>query len=97
MRSLYETKTHLSELVDRAARGEEIIISKNGVPMARLAPLEGATRKRRKPGGWEGRVWVSDDFDAPLPVEVGFESGPIEPAVRASAGRKRAAPRKRAK
>jgi prevent-host-death family protein len=82
-KSLYEAKTHLSELVDRAARGEEIVISKNGVPMAKLVPLA-KTAAKRKPGGWDGKVWIADDFDAPLPQDTLalFEEAPIEPAAR---------------
>jgi prevent-host-death family protein len=82
-KSLYEAKTHLSELVDRAARGEEIVIAKNGVPMARLVPMP-RTAARRKPGGWDGKVWIADDFDAPLPhAALGlFEEAPIEPPAR---------------
>lgn len=67
--NLYEAKTHLSELVDRAAAGEEIIIAKAGIPFARLVPLE-RTRPARRPGGWESGVWIADDFDAPLPPEI---------------------------
>jgi prevent-host-death family protein len=67
--NLYEAKTNLSQLVDRAAAGEEIIIAKNGVPLARLVSLETRT-ERRTPGGWEGAVQISDDFDAPLPPDV---------------------------
>ncbi|NUB14257.1 type II toxin-antitoxin system prevent-host-death family antitoxin [Azospirillum brasilense] len=37
--SLYDAKTHLSGLVERAAAGEEFVIAKNGVPMAKLVPL----------------------------------------------------------
>ncbi|MBI2614987.1 MAG: type II toxin-antitoxin system prevent-host-death family antitoxin, partial [Gemmatimonadetes bacterium] len=37
--SLYDAKTHLSELVEEAARGREIIIAKSGKPKARLVPL----------------------------------------------------------
>jgi len=48
--NLYEAKTNLSQLVDRAAAGEEIIIAKNGVPLARLVPLE-AHPGCRTPGG----------------------------------------------
>ena len=72
--NLYDAKTNLSQLVDRAASGEEIIIAKNGVPMARLVPLR-AEPSLRHPGGWEGQVTISDDFDAPLPADllVGFE------------------------
>ncbi|MBV8703431.1 MAG: type II toxin-antitoxin system prevent-host-death family antitoxin, partial [Acetobacteraceae bacterium] len=45
--SLYEAKTRLSGLVDRAAAGEEIVIAKNGVPQARLVPIafRGTARK----------------------------------------------------
>jgi prevent-host-death family protein len=74
--NLYEAKTHLSELVERAAAGEEIVIAKAGKPKARLAPLLGAA-ERRKPGGWKGEVVVAEDFDEPLPTEVlvGFLGG----------------------
>ncbi|MGH7550990.1 MAG: type II toxin-antitoxin system Phd/YefM family antitoxin [Gemmatimonadota bacterium] len=75
--NLYDAKTNLSQLVDRAAAGEEIIIAKNGVPLARLVPLSEHTSPRQ-PGGWEGRVHISDDFDAPLPADVlsGFGEEP---------------------
>jgi prevent-host-death family protein len=67
--NLYEAKTSLSKLVDRAAAGEDIIIiAKAGKPKARLVPL--ADRALRKPGGWEGEVWVAEDFDEPLPPEI---------------------------
>jgi len=67
--NLYEAKTHLSELVERAAGGEEIIIAKAGKPKARLVPLR-EVREPRRPGGWEGQVWVADDFDDPLPPDI---------------------------
>lgn len=66
---LYDAKTQLSDLVERAARGEEIVIAKGNVPKARLVPL-GTKTAQRTPGGWQGRLWVSDDFDAPLPRDV---------------------------
>lgn len=66
--NLYEAKTHLSSLLERAAHGEEIVFAKGGKPMARLVPLE--VPAPRRPGGWEGRVRIADDFDAPLPDEV---------------------------
>lgn len=71
---LYEAKTHLSDLVERAAAGEEFIIAKGDEPKARLIPVARKARQR-VPGGWEGRVWISEDFDAPLPREIaaGFE------------------------
>jgi prevent-host-death family protein len=67
--NLYEAKTNLSELVDRAAEGEEIVIAKAGKPRARLGPLP-ARRPARKPGGGKGKVWIAADFDAPLPPDV---------------------------
>ncbi len=72
---LYEAKSHLSELVERAARGEEFVIDKGDQPKARLVPIRKGIAPRA-PGGWEGRVWVADDFDAPLAPEIlsGFQS-----------------------
>lgn len=67
--NLYQAKTQLSRLVDRAAAGEEIIIAKNGKPLARLMPLEEA-REPRKPGLLKGKIWIADDFDDPLPPEI---------------------------
>jgi len=67
--NLYDAKTHLSELVERAAGGEEIVIAKAGLPRARLVPLARPSKPRR-PGAWKGRVWIDPDFDAPLPEDV---------------------------
>lgn len=74
--NLYDAKTHLSKLVDRAAAGEEIVIAKAGRRLAKLGPLESA-RPVREPGGWQGKAWIADDFDAPLPDELldAFEQG----------------------
>jgi len=79
VKNLYEAKTELSSLVERAAKGEEIIIAKNGKPMARLVAL--TKKPDRKPGCWKGKVWIADDFNDPLPEELLklFYEGPIEP------------------
>ena len=61
--NIHQAKTHLSRLLARAHAGEEIIISKAGVPYARLIPLEPATQ--RKPGIAPGAV--TDAFFEPLP------------------------------
>lgn len=63
MVNTHEAKTQLSKLIDRAARGEEIIIAKAGKPMARLVPYR-EERAPRRPGLWRGRVRIADDFDA---------------------------------
>ena len=75
--NLYDAKTHLSDLVERAAQGEEIVIAKAGQPKARLVAFVRATRLR-KPGAWKGRVRIGADFDAPLPEELlkAFEGRP---------------------
>ena len=67
--SLYEAKTHLSSLVERAAEGEEIVIAKSGKPKARLVPLDDV-RPLRKSGQGRGQWEVGKDFDAPLPDEL---------------------------
>lgn len=59
--NIYDAKTRLSELVQRAAAGEEIVIARNGKPAARLVALPSAAVRR--PGGWEGKVWMAPDFD----------------------------------
>ena len=65
--NLYEAKTLLSSLVDKAAAGEEIIIAKNGKPMAKLVAFKPAGK--RKPGRLKGKIWMSPDFDAPMSEE----------------------------
>lgn len=74
--SLYDAKTHLSELVELAANGAEIVIMKSGKPMARLGPL-GTRVTPRRPGRGKGAWKVAADFDAPLPPDVqrGFDDG----------------------
>jgi len=63
MPNIHEAKTHFSRLVQRAAAGEEIIITRSGVPMAKLVPFR-ETRTPRSPGVWKGRVEIAPDFDA---------------------------------
>lgn len=68
--NLYEAKTKLSQLVERAAAGEEIIIAKAGRPLARLVPLARRTTPR-KFGLLAGQgFWIGDDFDDPLPDDM---------------------------
>lgn len=63
--SLYEAKTRLSELGERAARGEEIVVTKHGKPRFRLVEMREA-RERPAPGGnVMGIIHAADDFDDP--------------------------------
>jgi prevent-host-death family protein len=65
--NIHEAKTHLSKLLVRVENGEEIVIARAGKPVAVLAPLREPPKERRKLGGWEGQVWISDDFDELTP------------------------------
>ncbi len=67
--NLYEAKTQLSRLVERAAQGEEIVIAKAGKPKARLVPLR-ATKKPRQPANLLGITFLAEDFDEPLPPQI---------------------------
>lgn len=67
--NIHEAKTHLSRLVEEVAGGKEIILAKAGKPMARLVPYR-VEQKPRRPGGLKGKLWVSPDFDEPLPTEI---------------------------
>lgn len=73
--NLYEAKTRLSALVDEAAAGAEIIIAKNGRPLAKLVGLRDAMRRR--PGSAKGKIWIAANFDDPLPKAIldAFEGG----------------------
>jgi prevent-host-death family protein len=68
--NLYDAKTHLSKLVDRAAAGEEIVIAKAGKPKARLVPYEPPRKKRVFGQNLLGITYIADDFDAPLPPAI---------------------------
>lgn len=72
--NIYEAKTKLSQLVDKAAAGEDVVVSRNGKPMARITRLE-PPRRRVRFGVLKGKIRIARDFDAPLPDEVlaGFE------------------------
>ena len=63
--NLYDAKTQLSALVDDAAAGAEIIIAKNGRPLAKLVAFRSAAG--RKPGRAKHKIHLGADFDAPLP------------------------------
>ena len=67
--NIHHAKTHLSRLVEAAVAGEEVIIAKAGKPLVRLVPLDMPDAPRR-PGALKGRVWIGDEFDAPLPREI---------------------------
>jgi prevent-host-death family protein len=72
--NIYDAKTHLSQLVDKAAAGEDVVVSRHGKPLVRITRLEPA-RPSIRLGLLEGKLHIPEDFDAPLPGDVlaGFE------------------------
>lgn len=66
---MHEAKTHLSRLVERAARGETIVIAKAGRPMARLSAVEPSPRTSRI-GLLAGQAKIPDDFDEMYREEI---------------------------
>jgi prevent-host-death family protein len=68
--NIHQAKTHLSRLLRRVAEGEEVTIARAGVPVARLVPVEKKPLKKRPLGMDRGKIWIAEDFDAPLPDEI---------------------------
>lgn len=66
--NIYAAKTHLSRLINQVSAGGEVVITRHGRPVARLVAAE--DKPKRKLGTLKGKVWMSEDFDAPLPDEV---------------------------
>jgi len=72
--NIYDAKTRLSQLADKAAAGEDVVVSRHGRPLVRITALHAPKRKIRF-GVLKGKLTVPSDFDAPLPDDVlaGFE------------------------
>jgi len=79
--NIHEAKTHLSRLLQRVAAGEEVTIARAGVPVARLVAVKPKPNKVRPLGMDRGRIWIADDFDAPLPDDLlkAFYGGKLPP------------------
>ncbi|MGB3641738.1 MAG: type II toxin-antitoxin system Phd/YefM family antitoxin [Rivularia sp. (in: cyanobacteria)] len=69
MTNIHEAKTNLSKLIEAVLAGEDVIIAEAGKPVIRMIPYQ-ENREPRTPGGWEGKVTMSDDFDDELPLEI---------------------------
>jgi prevent-host-death family protein len=63
------TVLKLSQLVERAEGGEDIVIARNGKPAARLVPIRSASALTSVRGAWRGRVHLAEDFDE-LPDDI---------------------------
>ncbi|MDJ0592959.1 MAG: type II toxin-antitoxin system prevent-host-death family antitoxin [Pleurocapsa sp. MO_226.B13] len=67
--NIHEAKSQLSKLIESALAGEEIVIAKAGKPLVKLIPYQ-EDKQPRTPGGWEGKVIMSDDFDDELSTDI---------------------------
>jgi prevent-host-death family protein len=80
--NIHEAKTHLSQIIERVAAGESVIIGKAGKPMAVLSPYA-SIQKPRKPGRMKGRIEIAPDFDdADEQIADSFEVDPAETGMR---------------
>ncbi|NDJ19258.1 type II toxin-antitoxin system Phd/YefM family antitoxin [Myxacorys almedinensis] len=68
--NIHEAETNLSHLLSRVELGEEIIISNQGVPVAKLVPFQTSFNRKASLGLDRGRFTVPEDFNAPLPEEI---------------------------
>jgi prevent-host-death family protein len=59
--NVHEAKTHLSRLLEEVEAGEDIVVARNGRPIARLVPYQRVGT--RVPGAWQGKVQIAEDFD----------------------------------
>jgi prevent-host-death family protein len=60
--NIHEAKTHFSKLLARVSEGEEIVIARNGKPVARLVPIP-PEPEQRPLGIFKGQIWMAPDFD----------------------------------
>jgi prevent-host-death family protein len=63
--NVHDAKTNLSRLLKDVEAGEEIIIARDGQPVARLVPVDPELFKPRPIGGFEDKIWMAPDFDEP--------------------------------
>ncbi len=81
--NIHAAKTNLSKLIERVEQGEEIVISRNGKPVAQVVPYADNDVKITKPrqfGQWTGKVWYAPDYDeADALIEKMFNDSEIFP------------------
>ncbi|MGB7067924.1 MAG: type II toxin-antitoxin system prevent-host-death family antitoxin [Pyrinomonadaceae bacterium] len=79
---VYEAKSKLSQMIEKALAGEEVVITRNGEEVVELKPI---VKKPKKDwiGMWKGKITIRDSFFEPLDEETLalFEDGPIEPPI----------------
>lgn len=73
--NVHEAKTHLSRLLADVERGDEVVIARAGVPIARVVPIQPVERPRRQAGLGRGTVWFAPDYEeADTEIEADFRA-----------------------
>jgi prevent-host-death family protein len=72
--NVHEAKTHLSKLLAEVEKGHEIIVARDGKPVAKIVPFP-KKKNRITFGDYKGKIWIADDFDDPLPDDLMKEWG----------------------
>jgi prevent-host-death family protein len=81
--TVHEAKTHLSKLIERAERGEEVIIARGDKPAVRITAIEDKRKPKRQPGAFKGQIVIHDSFWEPMTEEElalweeGHENDPL--------------------
>ncbi|HEY3324207.1 MAG TPA: type II toxin-antitoxin system prevent-host-death family antitoxin [Planctomycetota bacterium] len=72
--TLDEARSGLDKLLEIVAHGDEVVLTRDSQPVAKLvpAPAPSSTKKRELLGIWKGKIWMSPDFDDPLPELEGY-------------------------
>jgi prevent-host-death family protein len=67
--TIHAAKTNLSRLIERAQKGDEVIIARGSTPVVRLVRLDAAQPSRRF-GAMKGKATLTDAFFEPLPDDI---------------------------
>ena len=79
--NVHAAKTNLSRLLAQVEEGEEIVIAKAGIPVAKLISIARGKPPRRVLGKDKGKIWISDDFDETLTEEIMNKNGCSSPPI----------------
>ena len=64
--NVHQAKTHLSQLLQEVEQGQEVVIARSGVPIARLVAWQAPSQPVAAPGAMRGQITLAEDFNAPL-------------------------------
>ncbi len=86
--NIHDAKTQLSKLLEQVQAGEEVIIARAGHKISRLVSYAPTKRKIFPPGFLKNKIWIADDFDAPLDELFDFSRASMwEIAIKEAMGR----------